>query len=76
MRLDSSSLKKLYRGHALRIQKKIGQYEQTIQTLPGQTGVKYIDELSKGINKLGTWFSDGNNKKICSAYYAKAEQIY
>jgi len=54
---------------------KVGSYDQTIVTSPGQTEVKFTVELEKGVQVVETWFLDKDGKPICSAYYTKVERI-
>jgi len=54
---------------------KIGNYDNTVITAPGQKEVKFQVDIPQGFDKLETWFMDEKNKEICSAYYTNVELI-
>ena len=51
---------------------KVGNFDQTIKTSPGQPQVVFTLPLQKGIYKVETWFLDKAKQPLCSAYYTEA----
>jgi len=74
---DSSLFNGKYQG-GLPIAKariKVGSQEQTVETKPGQSLVKFTMDLPEGATKVETWFLDKNDKEICGAFYTNVELL-